>query len=115
MHEYSIVSDLIILCEQNAREHNAKKIFEISIEVGERSGVEIELLKIAFDIFKEESEFCKDAILKIIYKRIRLRCNSCNSIFDAKGLEYGICKFCNSAELDIIKGKELNLLRLEME
>lgn len=115
MHEYSIVSDLVLLCEENAQKHNANKILKVIIELGERSGVESSLLKIAFDTFKEESTYLKDSSLEILHKNVELRCKSCNVIFKAEGLEYGICKFCSSNDLEIVSGMELNLLRLEME
>lgn len=115
MHEYSIISDLVLLCEEHAAKHNAKKILKVTIEVGERSGVESHLLKSAFETFKEESSYLAESSLEIIYKHIELKCKACNAIFSAKGLEYGICQFCSSNDLEIIKGRELNLLRLEME
>ncbi|MDE6886247.1 MAG: hydrogenase/urease nickel incorporation protein HypA [Helicobacteraceae bacterium] len=115
MHEYSIISDLVLLSEENASANNASKIFKITIEVGERSGVEVELLKSAFEAFKGESEFCKNAILEIKRQEVILECKNCLAKFSAKSLEYGICTFCNSNNVDIVKGRELNLLRLEME
>ncbi|RAX54879.1 hydrogenase maturation nickel metallochaperone HypA [Helicobacter sp. 16-1353] len=115
MHEYSVVSSLILLCEEEALKNNAKNIITITIEIGERSGVEVELLKSAFEFFKEESRFCKNSILEIVHKNITLHCNDCNFKFTASGLNYGICPQCNSNNVIIIEGKELNLLRLEME
>lgn len=115
MHEYSIVSSLITLCEEEALKNNAKNILKVTIEVGERSGVESELLESAFNVFKEESSFCKDSILEIVHKNIILYCKDCDLRFAAKGLNYGICPKCNSNNVVIVEGKELNLLRLEME
>lgn len=115
MHEYSVVSSLITLCEEEALKNNANNVIKIIIEVGERSGIEEELLKSAFDVFKEESKFCQNSILEIIHKNIVLHCQNCDLRFSAKGLNYGICHKCNSNDVVIIEGKELNLLRLEME
>lgn len=115
MHEYSIISDLVLLAEDNARTHNATKIHKITIDVGERSAVEVDLLQSAFEVFKEESAFCRDSVLVVRRIAVELLCKDCGEKFNAKGMEYGICKYCNGANLEIIKGRELNLARLEME
>lgn len=115
MHEYSIISDLVLLAEDNARAHNATKIYKIIIDVGERSAVEVDLLKSAFEVFKNESAFCKDSQLIIRKIAVELLCKDCGADFSAKGLEYGICERCGGANLEITKGRELHLARLEME
>lgn len=115
MHEYSIISDLVLLCEDNARAHNATKIHKITIDVGERSAVEVDLLKSAFEVFKSESAFCKDSVLVVQKIAVELLCKDCGANFSAKGLEYGICKRCKGVNLEMIKGRELHLARLEME
>ncbi len=115
MHEYSVVSSLIDLCQHQVTAHNAREIIKITIEVGERSGVEMTLLKSAFDVLKEESDVCKNSSLEIVYKKILLYCEDCNINFSAVGLEYGICPYCNSNNVSIIEGKELHLLSIEME
>lgn len=115
MHEYSIVSSLVLLCEENAKKHNATKIHKIIIEVGVRSAVEVDLLQSAFEAFKSESEFCRDSTLEIRKVEVELHCQMCGAIFKANGLEYGVCAFCKSDKVEIIKGLELDLARLEME
>ena len=54
MHEFSIVSHLLKSCEEIAQENGAKKILVVYVEIGERSGVDSELLKSAFSEFKKE-------------------------------------------------------------
>ena len=115
MHEYSIISDLVLLAEDNAKAHNATKIHKIIIDVGERSAVEVDLLQSAFEVFKGESVFCKDSQLIIRKIAVELSCKDCGEDFSAKGLEYGICERCGGANLEITKGRELHLARLEME
>lgn len=115
MHEYSIISELVLLCEDNAKAHNATKIHKITIDIGERSAVEVDLLQSAFEAFKVESAFCKDSVLEVRKIAVELLCKDCGTNFSANGLEYGICKVCQSANLEIVKGRELHLAQLEME
>lgn len=115
MHEYSIISSLVLLAEDNARAHNATKIHKITIDVGERSAVEVELLKSAFEVFKDESAFCKDSELIVRKIAVELLCKDCGESFSGQGLEYGICARCGGVNVEISKGRELNLAKLEME
>lgn len=116
MHEYSIIAHLIALCEENAESAHAKKINKVFIKVGERSAVEADLLKSAFEVFKLDSaKFGVDSALIIEKVPVELHCKNCNANFKANGLEYGICLHCKSNEVEIIKGMELDLVRLEME
>lgn len=114
MHEYSVVASLIELCEENALLNNAKSILKVVIEVGERSGVDNTLLLSAFDTFKVDSAICANSTLEILPRSVELLCNSCSSKSLAKGLTYAICPNCGGS-MEIIFGRELNLLSLEME
>lgn len=115
MHEYSIVSDLVGLVQDEANRHDAKKVFKIVVALGERSGVDASLLMSCFDTFKDEDDLIKDSILDIVHKRIKIKCNDCASEFYADNLSYGCCVRCNSYNVDIIEGYELHLLSIEME
>ncbi|PAF52656.1 hydrogenase/urease nickel incorporation protein HypA [Helicobacter sp. 13S00477-4] len=114
MHEYSVVSSLIEICEENAFKNKAFKIERIVVGIGERSGMDKSLFLSAFETFREESQLCKDAILDIIEEKIELECKECGYKFIPKEIEYGLCKQCGSKNLKITKGREMNLLSLEM-
>jgi hydrogenase nickel incorporation protein HypA/HybF len=60
MHEYSIVQSLLDACEENAVANNASKVSKVVVKIGVMSGVEPELLRTAFDTFKEKT-MCEDA------------------------------------------------------
>lgn len=113
MHEYSIVSSLIELCEENARQNNATKIIKINIAIGKLSGVEPVLLKSAFDTFKEEG-ITKESELVVEIKEIVLQCQKCGHQYTPQGYEY-LCPKCGSEEYSIISGEEMHLMSLEME
>ena len=59
MHEYSIVQSLIEQCEENAKANDSKKVIKVVVRIGVMSGVEPDLLKTAFDTFKEGT-MCED-------------------------------------------------------
>jgi len=113
MHEFSIVTALLEMCEKNAKEHNATKITKVEIKVGKLSGVEPHLLETAFNTFKEET-VCDGAEFVMQIQDIVVRCQSCQSETTLSKNEF-TCPACNSTELSIVDGEEMYLMHLEME
>lgn len=114
MHEFSIVSHLLKSCEEIARENGAKKILVVYVEIGERSGVDSELLQSAFSEFKKGS-LCEDAALHITQSKVELACKTCGATSVPKTINYTECEKCGSNDVIIVRGDTMLLLRLEME
>jgi hydrogenase nickel incorporation protein HypA/HybF len=113
MHEYSIVDSLLQLADEHARKNNAKKVTKIEIKVGVLSGVEPELLKTAFDTFKEGT-ICEEAEFIMKIQPVVVRCRDCRFETELKKDEYR-CPKCNSGNLEIIDGEDMYLMSLELE
>ncbi len=113
MHEYSIVSSLINMCEKYAKENSATKVTKLYVKIGKISGVEPELLKVAFDTFKNES-ICFDSELVMDIEDVVIKCLDCKteSVIQIKSFE---CPKCGSENFSIIAGEEMLLMSLEME
>ena len=113
MHEYSIVQSLLDSCDDNAKANNATKVIKVVIKIGVMSGVEPELLKTAFDTFKEKT-ICEDAEFIINVQDIVVKCNECKKEATLNKLEY-TCPSCDSSDLEIIDGEDMYLMQLELE
>ncbi len=113
MHEYSIVQSLLDSCEENAAKNNAKKVTKVVVKIGVMSGVEPELLKTAFDTFKEKT-ICQDAEFIINIQPVVVKCNNCLVESTLQKLEYR-CPKCKSTQLDILDGEEMYLMQLELQ
>ena len=113
MHEYSIVQSLLNLCEENAIENKAKKVTRVVVKIGVMSGVEPDLLKTAFDTFKEAT-MCEEAEFIMNIQSVIIKCNSCNEESVLLKNEYN-CPNCKSIELDILDGEDMYLMQLELE
>lgn len=111
MHEYSIVGALIEQIEQIAKDNDAYEITKVVIKIGAMSGVEPELLQIAFDTFKEKT-VCDSAILEIELEPIIIKCLSCSESTVADKIRYR-CPKCSSNEVQIDGSSEMLLLNLE--
>ncbi|GAA7557165.1 hydrogenase/urease nickel incorporation protein HypA [Helicobacter pylori] len=114
MHEYSVVSSLIALCEEHAKKNQAHKIERVVVGIGERSAMDKSLFVSAFETFREESLVCKDAVLDIVDEKVELECKDCLHVFKPNALDYGVCEKCHSKNVVITQGNEMRLLSLEM-
>ncbi len=114
MHEYSIINNLLEQCDMYARQNNALCVDKVIVSVGKHSAIDSSLLKSAFETFKLESEFCQNAILVIKKQNIKLECKDCKAQFEPKSLNYSNCAKCGSRNVEIIAGKDILLLSLEI-
>lgn len=114
MHEYSVVASLLELCEGHVQKNGGGKVLKVVVALGERSGVEPQLFRSAFEVFKLDS-VCLESELVLEQKRVRLRCRVCGAEKLPEGLDFGLCDFCDTGEMEMIEGGELHLMSLEME
>ncbi len=111
MHEYSIVAALVEQVENAAAARGAHEVRRLRIEVGEAAGVEVELLRSAYDVFRIGT-ICADAELVIDTVPVRWACPRCGAEPPTGG---GLqCADCG-APLRMVRGDDLTLRRVEME
>ena len=113
MHEYSIVQSIIDSAKEHAEENNATKITKIVVKIGVMSGVKPDLLKTAFDTFKEQT-MCYDAEFILNIQPVLIKCKLCETESILKKNEY-LCPKCQSTNIEILDGEEMFLMSLEME
>ena len=111
MHEYSIVASLIDRVQKEAAAHGATRVHRLHVEIGELSGVELDLLKTAFDTFRE-STICEQAELAIESVAADWACPACHRSFEHGAILR--CKECDRPAR-AIHGDEIILQRIEME
>ena len=111
MHEYSIVQALLDRVQAEADARDAVAVHRLRVKIGEFSGVEIELLKSAYDLFRQRS-ICETAELDLVPVAARWACPSCRR--PIRRGEILRCIDCD-APAKLIEGSEIVLDRLEME
>ncbi|MFZ1863072.1 MAG: hydrogenase maturation nickel metallochaperone HypA [Polyangiales bacterium] len=111
MHEYSIVASLIDRVQQEAAAHGGTRVHRLHVKIGELAGVELDLLKTAFDTFRERT-ICDGAELAIEPVAATWACTTCNRNV-AKGAILR-CDACGRPA-HLIQGDEIVLERIEME
>ena len=113
MHEYSIVQSLLDSCEENAKANNAKKVSKVVVKIGVLSGVEPDLLQIAFDTFKEKT-MCEDAEFIMNIQPVVIKWEKCGEGSTLEKHHYN-CPKCEAIEINILDGEDMFLMQLELE
>ena len=111
MHEYSIVASLIERVGREMTAHGASRVNRLHLQIGELSGVEIDLLKTAFETFRERS-VCSEAELCVDRVPASWACTRCG-----REMPQGAVLRCTECDAParLMRGDEIILARIEME
>jgi hydrogenase nickel incorporation protein HypA/HybF len=113
MHEFSLAGEVIKIVEFEAEKNKARSVSEITIEVGNFSGVEAEAFKSALGLLSEGSVLEK-ASLNIVRMKGKGICNTCNKEFEMNQ-RIDTCPGCNSFPSEIKGGNEFRVVSLMIE
>jgi hydrogenase nickel incorporation protein HypA/HybF len=112
MHELGIAQNILEIVRQSVPEDQASSIRWIRIRVGQLSGVVPDSLEFCFQAVVSETEMQK-AGLAIEQVPTIMQCKKCVSSFKANDLEF-LCPSCGNADLEIISGRELEVVEIEL-
>jgi len=111
MHEYSLVQALLDRVHREAAAHGSTKVHRLWVRIGERSGVEVELLQTAYEMCRERT-VCDGAPLEVSRQEARWACPRCRA--EVPRGERLACAACGiPARLE--SGDEIMLDRIELE
>lgn len=111
MHEYGLVQVLLERAEAEARARGATRVVRVHVAIGERAGVEPELLGRAWDTFRERT-VCEGAPLELRSVPVAWDCPRCSApIAPGSVLR---CPSCG-VPARMASGGDLILERLELE
>ncbi len=113
MHELSIVAQIGEIVKEEARKRNAKIISEVSLEIGELAGIELDALVFAWKSIQSDVEL-KDTVLHVDTVPGKAMCLSCNKEFDLHEF-FDVCPECLGFENEVIQGREMKIKSIEIE
>ena len=113
MHEYSIVQALLTQCEEYASANDATQVTKVVVKIGVMSGVEPQLLEIAFNTFKETT-ICDSAEFVMNVQPLTIKCRECGALSELDSRHY-CCPACQSVDVSVVDGEDLLLMSLEMQ
>jgi hydrogenase nickel incorporation protein HypA/HybF len=113
MHEFSLATDVIKLAEYEAEKNGAGSVSEITLEVGNMTGIQADALETALEILSEGS-ILEKAILNIVTIKGKGICPSCGREFEMEN-RMDTCPVCNCFISEIRGGNEFRLVSMLIE
>ncbi|MBI2480122.1 MAG: hydrogenase maturation nickel metallochaperone HypA [Planctomycetia bacterium] len=113
MHEYSLARALLHQVEHVARCEGATGVQSVRVTIGEFTGVDPDLLRLAFENVVERSPFMNT---ELIIEKVPLeaRCENCSNEFLVERFRFA-CPKCESGAVRVIRGEEMMLERVMLE
>lgn len=114
MHELSITQNILAIALDYAQRHNAQKIIEVYLQVGEISDLEDEWLQRYFDFLSKDTIA---AGAKVSIERIPAKgqCPKCLTIFLLDRTNWdNKCPACGEKNWELISGREFRVEALEV-
>ena len=108
----TICESLLGIVLAQAEQHNAKRVLEVNIEVGELRAIVPDYLRYYFDLMKQ-STLAEGAVLKVSSVPGRAQC-PCGASFVPKP-EGALCPDCGGQEGRIVAGLELRVKTMSVE
>lgn len=84
MHEYSIVQAILVRVRETALERGATGASSVTVRIGDAAGVEIELLRTAWDTFRSGAGLGEPE-LHVVGAPVAWECASCGMSIDTDG------------------------------
>jgi hydrogenase nickel incorporation protein HypA/HybF len=113
MHEFSLAGEVVKIAEHEAEKNKARSVSEITIEVGNFSGVESQAFKEALKILSEGSIIEKASLNIVRIKGIGI-CHACEKEFEMDQ-RMDTCPECHSFPSEIKGGNEFRVVSLLIE
>ena len=112
MHEVGMMQNILDMAIYQANQNNASKIDLLTINVGELSGVTPEALELAWEVLSPGT-IAENAHLEINSIPVVCHCQQCDRDFQPEKYLYE-CPQCRQISSNIIAGKDLNLVSVEV-
>ncbi|OGW33361.1 MAG: hydrogenase maturation nickel metallochaperone HypA [Nitrospirae bacterium GWC2_42_7] len=113
MHEVSIALDLLNIATEQCRKSGYSKIEAINLKIGRASGIMPDALIFSFDAIKKDS-LADTALLNIEEVPVSGECSDCSSKFTVDEEYILSCPVCNSNSFNIISGREMDIIDMEV-
>lgn len=113
MHEMSIAINVVEIAEETARKENAKKINEITLELGVLSGVIPDALEFCFESACKGT-MAEGAKLDLIQLPANAFCEKCQFPFQSNEMVAN-CPQCNELIINVQGGRELRVKSINVD
>jgi hydrogenase nickel incorporation protein HypA/HybF len=113
MHELSIAENILDIVRQSVPDEQMAAVRNIRIRVGPFAGIVPDSLKFCFDALSGDAGMEK-AVLQIEQTPLAAACHECGTKSEVKNFVFR-CPACGGVNLEIISGKELEVVEIETD
>jgi hydrogenase nickel incorporation protein HypA/HybF len=113
MHELSIAVSLVEAAQEEAEKHGAAGICAVHLRLGPLSGVVKEALLFSYDIATQGTPL-EGSRLIVEETAVMVFCPVCRERRPIRSLQSFCCAECNTASSEVVQGKELEVIALEL-
>lgn len=114
MHEMSITVSILDIVRDQMVKSGVEKLKSIKILVGAMTAVEPESLRFCFKACTDGSPL-EGAVLEIETVPLAGRCSDCNKVFRLEQYFSSVCPHCGGTAADLVSGRELDIVSMEVE
>jgi len=114
MHELSIALSILDIAAEEAEKHGRARARRIHLKLGPLSGVEEQALLGAFEIARESSGFAQTELV-VEKVPILVDCPVCRETRSVVSLQEICCAQCGTFTSNVVGGRELEVVALELE
>ena len=113
MHEMGIANQIVEIASAYLPDNfDDSRVERVNLKVGKLTGIVPDSLRFCFSIITKETPF-SEAALEIEEVLVKSRCNDCGNEWTVDQASF-ICPKCNSGNADIIAGRELDIVSIEV-
>lgn len=114
MHELGVVFSMIEVLKETAEEQGLSRIYKVSVDLGEVSGVVTDFFQDAWQWASGKDDLIRGAELEVNTVEAVTVCNACGRTYGT--VEHGrICPYCGSPDTELLRGRELLIRSVEAE
>jgi hydrogenase nickel incorporation protein HypA/HybF len=110
MHEFSMAIEVISLAQREAVKSKANSIQEITIEVGDLSGIDADAFESALGLLIKDS-ILDQALVSLVRTPGIGKCNTCNDAFEMNH-RMATCPKCQCFPSEINGGEEFRVVSM---
>ena len=113
MHELSLACSLVEEAEKVIEAEQAARATRVTVGIGTFSGIELDAFEFAFPIAAKGTPL-EESELTIQEIPVLVRCRSCEKE-SSPDFPRCACTFCGSDDIELLRGRELNIQSMEIE
>ncbi len=115
MHELSIMSNIFDIVIEHAEKNKATKINAVNLKIGVLSDIIPDWAQMYFDMLTKET-IAENAKLNIDRVPASYKCRECDHVTNLEEGEWNFfCEKCESADIELLTGRELSVVSIEID